>query len=578
MSAYTSGKSTDSTSQAYYRENAAALVKSYDTATPTYLAHLKTLLPTLPNRTDSPRILDVGCGTCRDVARLRAEGFAAYGVDPSAELLVAGSAHYKLPPEATTVDTLPDLANASTLLPDGDGFHAVLCTAVLQQIPEAQLLDSLYRLANLVRAGGILMICVPTAYPVGEDSRDAKGRVVYLRPAEQYRFFLERLGLKLTVQYESTDGLGREGITWCTLVFSKGYAESGLQPVETIESVLWDDRKVNTYKFALVRALADLAAHRPKIARWLEGDLVAIPIKYIIGLWIEYYWPVVGYDAATRIMQGQSGAKNDMAFRPSLTALANRWSAQNGGYAAFRVACASGRLDAESGEILKDVRSKVRSAIQQPIRYAGNDRTGKKLFAYVAGDALVPAALWRELALMSRWIIDSVVLRWAEFSMGFSQPAGVDVGTMIGLLLTGSDDRRDTNLARKAYGELQQTGTLSCVWTGKTLTEFDVDHVIPWALWRNNDLWNLVPADPKVNNQKRDRIPSRNRIIDRKHALAEAWDILFDTEPVMFKMHARNFVGQSAPKAYGNELREALFTTFKDALEFTASTRGAERW
>ena len=578
MSARSSGDSTDHTTQAYYRDNAADLVGTYETATPTYLSHLKTLLPTLPNRTDSPRVLDVGCGTCRDIARLRSEGFEAYGVDPSEELLAAGRAHYELPSATTAVDTLPDLVNASNLLPDGDAFDAVLCAAVLQQIPEAQLLDSLYRLASLVKPGGILMISIPTVYPVGSDGRDAKGRIVYLRPAEQYRFFLERLGLKLTVQYESSDGLGRDTITWCTLVFSRGHSESGLQPVETIESILWDDRKVNTYKFALVRALADLAAHRPKIARWVNRDQVAIPVDFIIDLWIEYYWPLVGYASDSRIMQGHSGAKNDMAFRPSLTELAGHWSDRNGGYAAFRVARASDRLDAASLTILKEVRRKTRSAIQQPVRYAGNDRTGKKLFEYDDGSVLVPATLWRELALMSRWIVDSVVLRWAEFSLGFRQPQGVDLGAMIGLLLTEHGDTRDTRLAREAYATLQHAGSLRCVWTGATLSAFDVDHVIPWALWRNNDLWNLVPADPKVNNQKRDRVPRRDRVIDRKPAITEAWDVLFETEPVMFTMHARNFVGQSAPKAYGNDLREALFTTFKDALEFTASTRGAERW
>ena len=53
---------------AFYNEHAPDLVKTYAGAEPTYLAHLKTLL-----RRDSSTVLDVGCGTGRDVAALRAE-------------------------------------------------------------------------------------------------------------------------------------------------------------------------------------------------------------------------------------------------------------------------------------------------------------------------------------------------------------------------------------------------------------------------------------------------------------------------------------------------------------------------
>ncbi|MDD4950765.1 MAG: hypothetical protein PHC76_14180, partial [Sulfuricurvum sp.] len=41
--------------------------------------------------------------------------------------------------------------------------------------------------------------------------------------------------------------------------------------------------------------------------------------------------------------------------------------------------------------------------------------------------------------------------------------------------------------------------------------------------WFNNDLWNLLPADKKVNNQKRDKIPSPKLIEKRADTIIDYW-------------------------------------------------------
>ncbi|WP_418887615.1 HNH endonuclease domain-containing protein [Leeuwenhoekiella marinoflava] len=35
-----------------------------------------------------------------------------------------------------------------------------------------------------------------------------------------------------------------------------------------------------------------------------------------------------------------------------------------------------------------------------------------------------------------------------------------------------------------------------------------MDHVIPFSVWKNNDLWNLLPAAAHINARKRDKIPA----------------------------------------------------------------------
>ncbi|HOP97384.1 MAG TPA: GNAT family N-acetyltransferase [Verrucomicrobiota bacterium] len=43
---------------------------------------------------------------------------------------------------------------------------------------------------------------------------------------------------------------------------------------------------------------------------------------------------------------------------------------------------------------------------------------------------------------------------------------------------------------------------------GKALDDkFEIDQAIPFALWKNNDLWNLLPALPAINNEKQAASP-----------------------------------------------------------------------
>ncbi len=68
---------------------------------------------------------------------------------------------------------------------------------------------------------------------------------------------------------------------------------------------------------------------------------------------------------------------------------------------------------------------------------------------------------------------------------------------------------------------------MECVWSGKPLIPqtSDIDHVLPFSVWFNNDLWNLLPADKKINNQKRDKIPSPELIEKRADAIFWYWKL-----------------------------------------------------
>lgn len=168
--------------------------------------------------------------------------------------------------------------------------------------------------------------------------------------------------------------------------------------------------------------------------------------------------------------------------------------------------------------------------------------------------------------------------RWAQFSGNLKeQNPSVAVPRVLSLLLEEPSDARETDLARLAYEALLDRHALTCAWTGETLKRFDVDHAIPWTLWHNNDLWNLLPVHPKANNEKRALIPARERIMDRKAAIIISWTVFYETYRQLFLAHAGAFIG-SPLNGFARVDQKALFDTFKDAIEYTAINRGVARW
>lgn len=63
---------------------------------------------------------------------------------------------------------------------------------------------------------------------------------------------------------------------------------------------------------------------------------------------------------------------------------------------------------------------------------------------------------------------------------------------------------------------------------------FDIDHVLPFSVWKNNDLWNLLPAKPAINGQKRDLIPHPDLIRSRGMNIRNYWRLMNVYNPNRF--------------------------------------------
>lgn len=515
-------------------------------------------------------VLDIGCGSGRDVLRLIEHRCDAYGIDPCAGFIdLAVKENPGLSGRLFQGDLPSNLGN----LPHTK-FDGILCSAVLMHIPEEDFFDSVYGIRNLLKDNGRLLISIPTPGETALSSdRDADGRLMILRNPWDIQLLLERTGFELKDYWESDDSLGREGITWTTMLFYFR-EEQTLRPIDKIEGILNRDKKDATYKLALFRALCDIALTGFRRVKMLKGHKIGILLDDIVDKWMVYYWPLVE-NAVPQKFGEYPDFSRKMAFRTSMETLTRHYSA-NGGLQGFILDKRSNRLTAEAERYFKKAANDIGTTIKKgPVVYAGGSLQTGNVFEYDVETkrVLLSPALWREFVLMGHWIRDALILRWAELtskiSRGSKRPSEV-----IDLLLREPIPERETGDARDIYKTIEKK---ECVWSGKVLrAQFEVDHAIPYSLWMNNDLWNLFPIDSVVNNRKRDRLPTSVLVKRRKSFIVDYWQLLRLNRPARFDYEMARFTGLSTFEPGNWESR--LFSFFLEAIEYTALQRGIERW
>jgi len=553
-----------------YADHAAEIARRHAAAGDGVARHFPLAFP------PGSRVLDVGAGGGRDLASLVAEGHPAYGVEPvEAMRAEALRAHPELDGRLVA-GTLPDALTEAAAL--GGLFDGVLCSAVLQHLPRSALFDAVFSLRRLLRPGGRALVSVPTARgDLDAHGRDPLGRLFTLVAPGELELLFQRTGFRTLSRTVEEDSLARPGVRWAVFVFELAHDADAAspRPLDRIEAVLRQDRKVASYKLALMRALTDVATNRARIVRWCDDGRVAVPMDDVAELWIEYYWPLFASGTFLPQMNGEAEARaHKLGFARELEALIRRFS-RAGGLAGFLSQRRGGTLGAADRRQLVALRQKLKNAIRSgPVYYAGRSTSGA-LFDYERGGwILVDEDLWQEISLMSHWVRDSLLVRWAELTArlagGGDDPKEAVLRRARGVLLTPPIPERDTAHARQVFSALPER---TCVWTGRPLgRDFDVDHVIPFALWHNSDLWNLLPASRSANNAKRDQLPARRLLLDRRPAIIDCWQALREGLPNRFELELSHLTGQPAVDY------DAGFEALCEAVEVTAIQRSCPRW
>ena len=275
-------------------------------------------------------------------------------------------------------------------------------------------------------------------------------------------------------------------------------------------------------------------------------------------------------------INGEGRGGKPIAFRSTLTELVDECRPL-GGLTAFTRMQVDGRLPTPVQKLYARALRTIGAAIVRgPVQFAGNAR-GAPEFSFQPGTnrggrILVRGDVWREFALMRHWIRDAVVLRWSEMTARLSE-GGVQPGAVINLLLQDAEPFRQDPTIREFY--MAHRDQLRCAWTDKRLgAGLDVDHAIPFAFWQASPAWNLLPASPSVNNAKRDKLPTGTLVRRREEAIVGCWRLVSREFPQRFVRDAVGLLGADP----GADWERPLLAGLVEAIEYTATMRGAERW
>lgn len=100
--------------------------------------------------------------------------------------------------------------------------------------------------------------------------------------------------------------------------------------------------------------------------------------------------------------------------------------------------------------------------------------------------------------------------------------------------------------------------------------------MIPFSVWKNNDLWNLLPSSDAVNAKKRDKIPTPEFIEQRKAAITRTWDLLRAEYPKRFDREiGLSLVGTTTlPSGW----HDVAFEHLMEKCDYLINVRGYYAW
>lgn len=378
-----------------------------------------------------------------------------------------------------------------------------------------------------------------------------------------------------------------------------------ISSLRTINSILERDAKDASYKFALLRGTIDICQRYSHLREEADGR-VRYPLGLLVERWVLYYYPII--DSPEFIPQRSNESSENtggrqIAFRSAFKKVTDYYR-DKGGFDAFWNEYSRGDLPEDISADVLTLFKKIRETIvTQPMKYIGRSQSDEyySIYGYdkkgvrIRNDAYpnpefilenfgvfdIPADMCLAFEYFGSFISgeQSILENWAEFSHLKSEKS-VPKAQILTLLTKTPETERAVGMARKVYRDAFRDGPLECVWSGKMIrdeTVMHVDHMLPFAKWKNNDLWNLLPALNKVNGNKSDMIPSCSLLERREDIIMDYWGQLNQVYPVQFEREMTISLLGKKPAEQKNRKEEAFANLVKKA-DYLIEVRGYEAW
>jgi len=513
----------------------------------------------LPSIIENPnaRILDLGAGAGRDAKHIAEFAAQTHGdnnntqvfaIEPAKLLADIGAAQTAGLKVKWLTDSLPAL---STITKQEISFDLILLSAVWMHIPVSDRARSIRKLANLLKPGGKLVISLRHSSGSEQAEQERKKRKMHTVCADELKRLASDVGLftKLETQKEH-DKLGREHVSWQTLVLQLPDDGSGAFPF--IRHVALNDGKSATHKLALLRVLLRIADGHPGAVLRREsgressgfsgqkGDRVILPVGLVALYWCHQYKDLIDKH---KVFQ-RPGADANMGFMK-----ANGWHKLTHLTAAdYRIGNLFTGDDAKAlYRTLSHAVNNIAEMPAQKITYLDNKKTVFEITKKTVkakdsifldlqtleqwGEFSLPESTWLAFNRYACWIEPVLVSEWVKTMASYAgnaQYKSPENQFHLYQTLNWEEPKRSTVEVRNRFEQLKQTlptdQQIHCVWSAKSLTQkYDIDHSLPFARWPNNDLWNLLPTDSQINNQKSDRLPTEHKLKQAKERIQHWW-------------------------------------------------------
>jgi SAM-dependent methyltransferase len=531
----------------FYNDNALELSQQY--LSKSFEQVHKSWSQFLPSIIENPnaRILDLGAGAGRDAKYLAEQAarkhqtennIQVYAVEPATDLASIGKQTTQNLKVKWLEDSLPAL---NVITKKEISFDLILLSAVWMHIPPSERARSIRKLANLLKPGGKLVISLRH----GQTEDDYKNRKMFDVCADELKQLATDVGLFIKLETpKENDELGRGHIHWQTVVLQLPDDGTGAFPF--IRHVALNDGKAATHKLALLRVLLRIAdGHPGSVLRRepsLNGDRIILPAGLVALYWCHQYKdlidthqlfqtpnknPNMGFmkpDGWHKLTQRTASdyrignlfiGEDAIALHKTLTAAVNNIKNMPCKYITFP------NQEANSNKQVFEVANKT-------------VRAKDSIFLDLQtleqwGEFSVPESIWLAFNRYACWIEPVLVNEWVKTMAGYSgnsQYSSPEKQYHLQQALNWLEPKRTTVEVRKRFEQLKHhtPEIAQCVWSAKSLTKkYDIDHSMPFSRWPNNDLWNLLPTDNLINNQKSDRLPTEHKLIESKERIQHWW-------------------------------------------------------
>lgn len=376
---------------------------------------------------------------------------------------------------------------------------------------------------------------------------------------------------------------------------------------QKINAIIENDGAASTLKYALLKGTIEICQQYSHFKE-IREDRAWYPMGLLVERWLTYFYPLFEGTIFVPQLVGETnlGPSKKIVFREPLSEIIRHYQ-DHGGFSVFYSDFTDGNLSPEvNSQLLKVCKSIRERIIDMPMRHLGYSWHQKEYSIFtlpkrrltlprtmqISPEELIKHfgkySIHRDLAAtfesFGGFIIgeETLLSKWADFSLMVARNKGIplDRGEILSLLLKEPETERNVTQVKQFYSRLlKRQGSLPCVWSGKDLTSIhslDIDHILPFSIWKNNNIWNLLPSDPKTNKEKRDNIPSSELLDQRRDTILAYWTLLY----------------QEFGKTFENEMKLALlgesdfpgnwkikgFNELKKKCDYLTRTRGLIAW